>query len=242
MIFFTCTGPEQSVFVFRSRNNQRKGRKPNQNRRTTRRGGRAKPRMSAPRILVGRNALRPALQVPRTQVTVVHKWADQTELKQANAVDAFGTFQFTLADTEAVSFAPLFEQYRITKIEMTFRPMFRANGASLSGSYIMPLIYVAVDPNDVSSWSLRSQAQSHDNVTVLGDEEPFTISFEPSVATAVYNGAFSGFGHQRNIWIDTGTTGARYYGVKWCITAGVTPDIQHWEVVSRYTVAFRFGK
>jgi len=183
-------------------------------------------------------------RLPSQQRVLVHKWGAPTVLTQAQA-DTFGAFQFELTDTEASSVAAFWQQYQIQAIEMQFRPMYRANPVIDDTVCVIPLIFVAVDPNDISSWTTLSQAESHDNVAIKDDDRGFTLRLRPSVAAALYAGAFTAFGHfPQQPWIDTASNSVRHYGVKWAITGSgfAASHYQSWRVISRYTVAFRYGK
>jgi len=196
-----------------------------------------------PNILVGRSAINNIPRIPNQAIVTVRKWTAPTVINQLQA-DAFGTIQFELVDTEASSFAALYEQYRITKVEVFFRAMYRANPIIDDTVCIIPLIFVAVDPNDISAWTVLTQAQYHENVTVVDDKEPICVRFEPSTATALYNGTFAGFGHTRNVWVDTSYNTVRYFGVKWAITGSgfAASHYQAWHVTVRETIQFRFGR
>jgi len=178
------------------------------------------------------------------QVVKLCKYGAPTVISQTQ-FDSFGTFQFQLADTECSSVAAYWQQYMITKVVITFRPMYRSNSIAQRASALLPLIFVAVDPNDISSWTVMTQAEAHDNVIVNSDEKSFKISFKPSAAVAMYAGAFTSFGHaDGNIWIDTGNTSVRHYGVKWGIQgSGVAGAVdQAWNVTVQEFVSLRYGR
>jgi hypothetical protein len=159
-------------------------------------------------------------------------------------VNSFGGYQFQLADTEATTIGQYFQQYRIALVEIWFRPVFRANAAADQAAFAAPLIYVAVDPNDVSSWGTIAAALSTDNVIVSSDEQTFCLAFEPSPLMAVYAGAttFTSYAHlDTPYWIDTADNSVRHYGIKYAVTAGLT-HFQQWEVTIRETVQFRYGR
>jgi len=177
---------------------------------------------------------------------LVRKWAEQTQISQMQ-FDTFGSFQFQLADTAADQFAQYFQQYRIEKVELFFRPMYRATSiASAAAVGMSPLLYIAADPNDVSNWATIAQAQNVDGVMISDDETGFVMTLTPLPASPVYQGGlFQGFSTlDLRPWIDTGSDTVAYYGVKWAISGNglaATPG-QSWNVAIRYTIAFRLGK
>lgn len=178
--------------------------------------------------------------VPSDQVTI-RKLVEPVVIIQDD-LDSFGGFDFRLAIlTQGGNFAALFQQYRIDMVELTFRPMYRANPVSATPSLI-PLIYVAPDINDGSSWSSISSACAADRVAQYDDSESFRLSLTPRVATDVYAGAFGSFAMPNDRpWIDTDSPAVRHYGVKYAVTgAGIgATALQAWNVSIRYTVTLR---
>ena len=87
-------------------------------------------------------------------VFTTHKWTEEARITQSTG-DVFGGFDYRLDNTPAVNFAGVFQSYRIDQVETFFRPVYRANSASLT-TYEMPLIVVAVDTVDGTSWSVFS--------------------------------------------------------------------------------------
>lgn len=175
----------------------------------------------------------------------MHSWADPLTIAQAD-VDAFGAFDFRLAYVDqGAAYAALYQQYRIDKVELFFRPMYRANPALATPLFIVPLIFTAVDLNDISSWGAMSSAQRAAGVVVHDDSGGFGVSFTPRVAMAVYAGAFTAFAAPaERPWLDTGSDAVRHFGLKWAILGGgigATAE-QVWNVAIRYTVSFRLPR
>ena len=184
-------------------------------------------------------------KIPPQQELIVHKWSDEFEVSQVSA-NSYGTYDFRLSNiSQAGTFDDLFQQYQIRRVEIFWRPMFRANPANPT-TYQMPLLYLAVDVNDSSSWATMVAAQSADNVMIVGDDSPFMLSFRPQPVFVAYDGAVSNAYAQlqnANAWLDTGNSGARHYGLKFAITGGgLASQFQTWVVNWRLTVAYRFGK
>jgi len=218
--------------VRRNRNNVARGAP------RRRRGGRSRATVMGQ--AVGTNLSRPARQNNLT----VTKWGAPVVIVQSQ-FDSFGAFQFELADTEASAVAAFWQQYQLVKIEASFRPMFRANPVIDDTVCAIPLIMVASDPNDISSWTVMTQAESHTNLVVRDDDAGFVVTFKPSVATALYAGAFTAFGHYDSApWVDTATPTVRYYGLKWGITGSgfAASHYQSWRVMFRHTVRLRYAK
>lgn len=174
----------------------------------------------------------------------IHKWRQPTVISQLQG-DNFGSFQFTLNDLQQASvLGDLFQQYKITDIVAFFRPMYRANSMLQDADYLIPQIYVAFDPNDVSNWGAISDASDADSVFINDDSAAFRMTVKPRPAMAAYAGAFTGFADSGSPWMDAGNDQIRYYGLKWAITgAGIgAAHFQSWNVTIRYQLSFRMSK
>jgi hypothetical protein len=223
--------------------NQNQNKKPRKGGSRRGRGAeRGNPRRNVPKVLTGMAMSRALSSPPREQVVVCRKWRTDSVAAQAVA-DTFGTYDFRLVDTDAFNLGAHYEHYCISKIEAFFRPQYRANNIATLGK--MPIIYVAADPTDTSSWTSLSEARGHDCVITMDDSEGFCIVLSPRVNTYIYAGSAvnSGIGNA-NQWINTADTGVRHYGIKWAIlgAGGALTDLQEWNVSIRYTVHFRIGK
>jgi len=173
------------------------------------------------------------------------KWIDPFVISQALA-DSFGALSFQLSMLpQWNSFQALFNQYRLVKVEMFFRPMFRANAVSLSAA-VIPLIWVAADINDVTPWTTIDEAQSFETVTNQDDSGQFAIIVKPKVALPAFGGSMfnSYLVLNEDPWVDTDSADAQYYGVKWAVSGTSNPDapFQQWNVTARTTWQFRLGR
>jgi len=102
-------------------------------RRAPRKKGASRPVRLAT-ILTGRAALR-AMIAPAAQHTVtIHKMSAESVISQASAA-TLTTLYFTLAQCDFTDFRNAFQQYTITKVQVWFRPYFKANPASLDATY-----------------------------------------------------------------------------------------------------------
>ncbi len=108
----------------------------------------------------------------------------------------------------------LFTQYRISRVDLVY--MFKTHILPSGKAY--PRITFGVDYSDATTPLLES------DVLQLGDSETFQFgqvkhtferSLVPRVATALYQGAFSGYGTAPSgQWIDCDSPTVQYYGTK----------------------------
>jgi hypothetical protein len=201
-----------------------------------------KPSANVPRVVSGDAAVVSMSRSPNPAVYRTTKWTEEVRITQT-AADVFSGFDYRLDFTPAVNFAGLFQMYRIVQVESFFRPMFRANPVSLT-TYVMPLLVVAVDPNDISSWTVFSQAQAAENAVVMGDDTPFCVKFRPQVQGALQAATLVTAASSLNTWVNCDETSIRHYGLKYAITGagGGATVFQSWIVQHRYTVEFRISR
>lgn len=169
----------------------------------------------------------------------------ESVISQAAAATLTNLF-FTLAQCDFTDFRNAFQQYTITKVQVWFRPYFKANPASLDATYVLPEIYVAADPTDSSSWSTIAEAQRAENCSVMDDSGPFVITLRPMANIAAgKNAVFTGFATvDQPLWVDCFDNDVRWFGLKIGIAAagGAATHFQKWDVQFRIFASFRLGK
>jgi hypothetical protein len=140
---------------------------------------------------------------------------------------------------QATSFQALFDQYRITKVTMQFRPLYSRQNF-VPGSDIPPLIYTVVDYDDGAVPSSLATLREYQNITVH-ECDSFVVAFRPRIAMAAYGGAFTSYANMGNTWIDCASSGVLHYGLKIAITAGLAGQthLQSWYLSVKLEVEFR---
>lgn len=196
---------------------------------------------SIPRVITGQGMLRALSKPPRQSVVICHKWVADSRAAQTIS-DSFGALDFRLSNTDASALAAYFEEYMISKVEVFFRPMYRAN--SVSSLAYMPIIYVRPDPVDGGTWTSVADARASDGVITMDDSAGFCVTFSPRINAYVYSGSSVPSGDPGPMWLSTGDTGVRHYGLKWAITGGgaSATEFQEWNVSIREEVRLRIAK
>lgn len=125
-------------------------------------------------------------------------------------------YSYTLNDLDQVTtFTALFDQYRIRKIQVTFRPAY--NMAMLQTSPFSGATtynYHVIDQDDATALT-DAQLRQYDTCQVHTNVQQFTRTFTPRIASAAYSGAFSSFANlSSNTWIDVASPSVQYYGTK----------------------------
>jgi hypothetical protein len=125
----------------------------------------------------------------------------------------FGGYSFTSASIQQFSsFAAVFDQYRITMVEVW---LYASNpqvpsGASVSRGELLSV----VDYDDATALSSISALQEYQNCVQTPAYIGHYRKFKPHIATAAYSGTFASYANMTDQWIDCSSTGVQYYGLK----------------------------
>lgn len=130
------------------------------------------------------------------------------------------------------SYLSLFDQYRITKIEVWIQAQNTNNGGHTG------MLYSAVDYDASATGLTPTQLSQYANVTIapLGSIGHFH-SFVPHVAVAAYSGTFTSYANETAPWIDSNSPNVQHYGV--VLSAPATTDVIAVDARVRYFVEFR---
>lgn len=150
--------------------------------------------------------------------TYVHA---NSPFNSSTTVSTFGGLYFTVGALDQISsLTALFDQYRITEIEVWIMPRTTNNTVTSNTG----LFASVVDYDDDTVLSTFATALDYTNVVVGTGIEGHYRRFKPHAAMAAYSGAFSAYANVESPWIDAASTGVRHYGIK---TAWTATDIQY---------------
>jgi len=141
----------------------------------------------------------------------------------------YGAYSYTVGALDnATNFANVFDQYRIDRLQVTFRPMNVATPLvnTATGGFIAPIIYTAIDYDDATAPTTVAQIRDFQNCS-SHLYETFTLDWKPHAAYTV-GGSISG--QVTSPWIDWATPNVTHYGVKLAIPAGTAGFEQQWTV------------
>jgi len=150
----------------------------------------------------------PSDMIYRTRRTYVGSTMTQV------VAESFGGIAGTLsAVNDASSLTGVFDQYRITGIEILFKCTLGEQMTAESGSLVTVL-----DFDDSTALSSLAQALDYSSSIVTKARENHRRCFKPRVAPAIFaSGAFSGYGSSVNQWLNSASTTIAHYGVKWAL-------------------------
>lgn len=143
-------------------------------------------------------------------------------------VDLPGSTEFTL----------LFDTYRITKIELTFRP---CTNYGINNQYSTPSWYIVSVDFDNNTPQTTAQLREVDNAEICSAYKEKTIAFEPRASSIIAQGsAATGFAEAPALsWIDCVSTTVNHYGVKFSSPAANSNGIYVMDVTSRVFLEFK---
>jgi len=175
-------------------------------------------------------------------VTTLQKWGAPRLLTQA-PTDSFFDLTFQVSDLqENGAFLIMWSEYRIKKVELMFRPMYRANSVVLQGQILIPQIFVVFDPASSIAPVNLVEYQRYSGLVVEDDSQSFAVTFTPRVAQPVYDGIITNaYSVGNRPWLQTAQLSIPHYSVHVAVSgsANVAGPFQEWNVTTRYTVEFR---
>jgi hypothetical protein len=122
------------------------------------------------------------------------------------------------------SLTNVFDQYRITLVEVLFVPRNSNNTSSVNPGRLTTVI----DYDDASGLGSEAEAFDYSNaITTSGFDQQRRV-FVPHMAMAAYSGTFTSYANLSNQWIDCSSTTVQHYGIKayWSLADGTyTTDI-----------------
>jgi len=112
-------------------------------------------------------------------------------------------------------FTTLFDRYKITRVDIKFVCSF--NGANIAipatTPTSIPQLLSVHDYDDETALSQSADYYQYSTFRIDRLDRILNFSLVPRVASAVYNGAFTGYGNSV-MWLDMNSTGVRHYGFK----------------------------
>jgi len=156
---------------------------------------------------------------------ILQSITSQAAFTTSTSTPTFTSVPISLSNfDQATALGGVFDQYRIVELEVWIQPTVSAAISSTSG-----LISSVIDLDDATNLTTFNQAGDYPNCVTTNVHVGHYRHYKPSVADAVYNGAFTGFGNIRSPWIDCTSNSVNHYGLKLAATisagsAGIVYD------------------
>jgi hypothetical protein len=131
--------------------------------------------------------------------------------------------------------AAVFDEYRITQVELWASPDFTQAAETVPE----PMEWVTVvDLDNAATPSSLGALYGKPGALVSGPFQSHYHRFRPRLAVAAYNGAFGGFVDTNEVpWVDCSNTNVQYYGMK--LGTSTCSSAFHIIYKIRYVVEFR---
>lgn len=132
-------------------------------------------------------------------------------------------YEFTLSQIpNYTELSALYDQYKIMKIHVTFRPRYNVNSASVAATGIaLPYLHWVVDHDDATTPSTTVNTfLENSRVKSVVLDRPRTVTLEPHILTEIYKTSVTtGYGNKpcRKQWIDMSDTSLQMFGLKFFI-------------------------
>jgi hypothetical protein len=155
----------------------------------------------------------------------------------SSSVASFFTKGWTTADiVQFSSFAAVFDQYKIDRIEAWLMPY---GTGTVAGYNSLGKMYTVVDYDDTNLPSSIAALQQYENCTTSRFTDGHYINFQPHIASAAYGGAFTQFLNEPSRWIDCASTGTFHYGMKMALDNTNSGSDVKVDMFTRIHVSFR---
>jgi hypothetical protein len=132
------------------------------------------------------------------------------------------------------SFVVVFDQYRITDVEVWLIPQVSADASVRQGE-----LFTVLDFDDANNLTTIAQAQDYETCVSTPQSYGHYRHFKPHVASALYApSAFTSFGNMTDVWIDSGSSNVAHFGVKVAASISSTA-LQTYDLNIRMKIQFR---
>lgn len=156
--------------------------------------------------------------------------------------DFHNGLQFSLGQcTNSSNLAGIYDQYRINKIAISFRPI--STETTYQAGFVYPgKLLVVKDTDDASALTSQESYYQHTDckVMALASNRYLNMSFTPSVLTEIYrSGVSTTYSPKFKQWVDMAHLDTPHYGIKFgLIRNGATGAQINWPTLPPAVEAF----
>lgn len=157
-----------------------------------------------------------------------------------------GSFAVSLANNcdDYSSLAAVFDQYKISHVEIIFKPRFNYAAYGSGGQPpVGGFIYTVLDYDDSKALTATSSATDYSTCIVTPLTEEVRRCYQPRMALAAWNSAtFTGYVNSPAPWIDCNSANIPHFGVKYVVDTAIATTTQVWDVITRTEFLFRAAR
>jgi len=174
----------------------------------------------------GTNGKMPPAKGISNNVLKCTRHVNLTTITEDTIGSVYGGTYFYLGQVPGSSdFTNLFDQYRIRKVVLSFKPnqqSFTSSTGSSAVTNIPTRIVTAIDYDDSVAPTSLNELREYNTAQVNTMVESFTREIRPAVSIMAYEGVGStGYCPKWDQWISTNDPGVPHYGIKWAVPSGV---------------------
>lgn len=178
------------------------------------------------------------------------QWCDSSllsnpSISSGNPADTYYAFQFTLdMIPQVATFAALYDQYRITEIQLIVRASAVVTIDEFEGQGLPvgphQFIY-CIDHDDANVPTSYNQIREYGNAKEMNmvTGKDVKIKFQPYVSTLVYNGITPAYRPVPAPFLDLSVTNVPHYGVKMALKGSNVSGLLSCNVSARYCIEFK---
>jgi len=189
-------------------------------------------------VAIGNEGGTPWLKSPNSrsvEISTVETLNNALFLASSTTVPTFVGFSFTISQVnDFSSFSSIFDQYHIRLIEVLIEPQITE---VLSAATDVSELITVVDVDDANTPTNYNDLGSYPTVVQARGTQAHYHRWVPSVAVAVYSGAFTSFAATTSMWLDCGSSGIQHYGLKGA--AQVAAQLQTYTYQAKLHVSWR---
>ncbi len=144
-------------------------------------------------------------------------------------------------------FTALFDQYRIRKVVLEFRPNQQSYTSSTNTSAVtnIPMrIVTAIDYDDSVAPTSHNELREYNTAQVHTMVEQWSQTIRPAVSVMAYEGVGStGYCPKWDQWVSTNDPNVPHYGIKWAVPpGGQSTNCYQLAVEAVFHLEFRMSK
>jgi len=142
------------------------------------------------------------------------------------ATNVYTAYNFTVNQMGNITaLQSLFDQYRITGVEVMFMP--QVNMVAAAATATAGMLHTVVDYDDGTVLTSEQAALDYQNCLSSSFSDGHFRKFVPHAALAAYSGAFTSYNNVVSPWIDAAYPSVNHFGVKAVVTTASVATTQN---------------
>lgn len=162
-------------------------------------------------------------------------------ITQGSLLPTYGAMAFRLDDIpQFATYSALFDQYKILKVLVRFRPQFNVADIKTDQNSIgtPQTLLTLIDFDDANAPTGLDEIRDYQLCREHNFFKEFTVELTPRIAISAYNGAFGAFANTTS-YLDIASVNVQHYAVKFGISTATSTYGQAWTVSAEYIVDFK---